>query len=50
MKLPEIIAGATTDTARWDRFTSDIGGHYRWWGIAWGWVFFGVMIRIRPDN
>jgi hypothetical protein len=44
-----LVFGERTDVARWDALTSQIGGSYRWYGIAWGWMFFGFMIRVRPD-
>lgn len=43
----QIVFGQITESARWDAITRAIGGTYRWYGIAWGWAFFGFMIRIR---
>ena len=42
-----IVWGEKTDSCRWDAFTRTLGGTYWWFGLAFKWVFIGVMIRTK---
>lgn len=43
----KIVWSERTDSAQWSTFTRDLGGVYWWYGIAFGWLFIGVMFRSK---